>query len=126
MSVYVDDLTFSGLNVNRLFKSKAEKIVEDAGLKVHPKKTKLYKAREPKLITGVVINGGKTTVRNKHHKAIYNLFNEIDECKSEAEWTAKYNGLVGRLNAAGQVDPQFKQRIRTYKQTAAHLTKDYK
>ncbi|MBF4355323.1 RNA-directed DNA polymerase, partial [Vibrio anguillarum] len=42
MTVYVDDLTFSGEKVNRQLKSLVKKIISKHGHTMHPKKTKLY------------------------------------------------------------------------------------
>lgn len=113
MSIYVDDMTFSGKSVNRLFSHEVEKIVRNAGLEVHPEKTRLYKRDQPKLITGVIIEGDTFRVQNKHHKAIYTLFNEIKSAKCDASLDLLHKKLLGRLNAAGQIDPIFKQRAKT-------------
>lgn len=110
MSVFVDDLTFSGKNVNKLFSNSVAKIVQDAGLIVHPGKTQLYGRDIPKLITGVIVDGDGTSVRNKHHKSIYTLFSDIPKCNDDAQLEEMQKELIGRLNAAGQIDPAFKQR----------------
>ncbi len=110
MSVFVDDLTFSGKNVNKLFSNSVAKIVQDAGLIVHPGKTQLYGHDKPKLITGVIVDGDGMSVRNKHHKAIYTLFSDIPECTDDVQLEKMQKELVGRLNAAGQIDSAFKQR----------------
>jgi len=110
MSVFVDDLTFSGINVNKQFKSNVERIIKDAGLNVHPKKTKLYSREKPKLITGAVVTQNGMNVRNRHQKAIYTLFSEIPECTDDARLESIQKQLIGRLNAAGQIDPLFKKR----------------
>lgn len=110
MSVFVDDLTFSGNNVNKLFKNNIERIIRNAGLIVHPKKTKLYSREKPKLITGVVVSRSGMKVKNMHHKAIYTLFSEIPECTDDEQLESLQKQLVGRLNAAGQIEPAFKMR----------------
>ena len=114
MSVYVDDFTFSGKAVNKLFQYKAKKVIENAGFTVHPEKTMLYKSHEPKLITGVVIDGDEIKVRNQHHKEIHLLFNKIDKVTSDKQLETLQKKLVGKLNAAGQIDPVFKQRMQNY------------
>ena len=110
LSVFVDDLTFSGKLVNKLFRNNVKRIVEEAGLVVHPDKTQLYSRDKPKLITGVIVGSNGMSVRNKHHKAIYTLFSDIPECKDDAQLEKMQKELVGRLNAAGQINPAFKQR----------------
>lgn len=113
MSVYVDDLTFSGLSVNPLFKRNVERIVSNAGLTIHPTKSKLYKKGHPKLITGVIIDGDTIKLRNKHHKAIYNLFNDMKVAESDEQLAIIHEKLIGRLNAAGQIDSAFEIKART-------------
>lgn len=113
MSSYVDDLTFSGPLVNQLFERNVKRIVSNAGLTIHPDKTRLYRRDEPKLITGVIVRADRIDVKNKHHKAIYTLFNEIKSADNDKELKAIHEELLGRLNAAGQIDPAFKQRAKT-------------
>lgn len=115
MSVYVDDLTFSGEGVNRVFQQNVIDIIHKAGMTVHPKKTQLYKKDQSKVITGVVLNGNRFSIRNRHHKAIYEAFNAIESVKDEVELEKKRNELIGRLNAAGQIDSRFSQRAKTYR-----------
>lgn len=112
MSLFVDDLTFSGLNVNQLFKKNVENIIECAGLSIHPEKTKLYKRNQPKIITGAVVDHSGVKVRNKHHKAIYMLYSEIRSCSNDDQLKVLQEKLVGSLNAAGQIEPAFKQRAK--------------
>jgi len=115
MSSYVDDLTFSGIGVNRGFERKVERIINNAGLTIHPEKTKLYRRDKPKLITGVIIDKNTFRVRHKHHKAIYVLFNNMENAKTEKELQRIHQKILGSLNAAGQIDPVFKQRSIQFK-----------
>jgi len=110
MSIFVDDLSFSGANVDNLFQSSVKSIIEGGGLTVHPEKTKLYHRDKPKLITGAVVGNDGIKVRNKHHKRIYTLFLDLVECKDEKEFDIMQKKLIGCLNAAGQIEPQFKKR----------------
>jgi len=115
MTVYVDDLTFSGRGANKLFERIVAKIIREAGFEIHPTKTRTYKPNQSKLVTGVIINGHSMQVRNRHHQAIHEAFNALGSCKNEVEFEAARKSLIGKLNAAGQVDPVFKQRMKTYK-----------
>lgn len=112
LSLFVDDLTFSGSNVNNLFKNNVESIIECAGLTVHPDKTRLYRRGQPKIITGAIVDHNGIRVRNKHHKAIYLLFSEMEICTNDDQLKHLQEQLVGRLNAAGQIEPAFKQRAK--------------
>ncbi len=110
MTVFVDDLTFSGASVNKLFKAKVEGIINNAGLRVHPDKTMLYSREGSKLITGAIVDKKGIKLRNKHHKAIYTLFAELEECADDIQLEILQKKLIGRLNAAGQIESAFKQR----------------
>ncbi len=114
MSVYVDDLTFSGENVNKLFQKHAIRIIKGAGLSVHPDKTRLYNRNDSKLITGVILNSNGAKVRNKHHYSIYELINEIDRAEDDQELEKLQERIIGRLYAAGQIEPKFKQRAKSF------------
>ncbi len=107
-TLFVDDLTFSGNNINKLFLRHIERIISDAGLIVHPKKTKLYTRSQPKLITGVVLQGGTIRLRNKHHKSIYTLFSDMPRCEDDEQLETIQKELIGRLSAAGQIEKEFK------------------
>ncbi len=115
MSIFVDDLTFSGPSVNKLIKKKVERIITNSGLVVHPKKTRLYRYDEPKLITGVIVNGVSINVRNEHHKAIYTLFADIKQVDNDVVLKELQEKLIGRLSAAGQIEPLFKTRIKSFR-----------
>lgn len=113
MSSYVDDLTFSGKAVNKLFERNVKRIVSDAGLMIHPKKTRHYRRDEPKLITGVIVRADRIDVKNEHHKAIYTLFNNMKLASNDKDLEDIHKELLGRLYAAGQIDQAFKQRAKT-------------
>jgi hypothetical protein len=113
MSVYVDDLTFSGKLVNKGLMNDIKRIISDSGLIVHPNKTKLYKAHQPKLITGVIIKKDKVHVRNAHHKKIYELFTERRNSLNNKDLSEKHRKeLIGALAAAGQIDSTFKSKAK--------------
>ena len=112
MTVYVDDLTFSGDNTNKLFRSCVNRIISKHGHTMHPTKTKLYKAEQPKLITGVVVKGNELKVRNEQH---YLLSSEMDLWKAikneaNASQTPLMSKLVGRLYSMGVIDERFKAK----------------
>ena len=64
------------------------------------------------ICTGVIVSKDCVNVRNKHHKAIYTLFNDMNLAESDEALKAIHEELMGRLNAAGQIDKAFKQRAR--------------
>lgn len=70
MTIYVDDLTFSGAMLQKSFIGKIEAIAKKHGHKIHPSNTRFYSADEVKLITGAAIKGNKIAPRNKHLKLL--------------------------------------------------------
>jgi retron-type reverse transcriptase len=112
MTVYVDDITFSGEAVNKLVEKHVASIIREAGYKVNEKKTRLYSSDKPKLITGVIINGDKVKVRNKHQLRIHELLQEMPEPESDEHLKAMQKELLGRLDAAGQLEERFSSMAR--------------
>ncbi|MCG6202889.1 reverse transcriptase family protein [Psychromonas antarctica] len=114
MTIYVDDLVFSGKNLNELFSSTVNKIVLKHGHEIHSGKTVLYKSDEIKLITGVIVHNDEIFIRNCHHQ---NMHNDLEE------WKTYKNGfmvpddlksrLLGRINAFAQIDPRLKDKARS-------------
>lgn len=114
MSVYVDDITFSGNSINRLFLSTVRKIITSNGHTPHPEKTKIFGKKDIKVITGVVINGDDTLITNKQNKLIFQSFVEWkasrDQPLTEGLITQK---LLGRLNALSMIDPKLKDKAKS-------------
>lgn len=112
MTIYVDDLTFSGNEVNKLFRSCVKKILAKYEHTMHPTKTVLYRADQPKLVTGVIVSDGQLKVRNEQHHL---LSGEVDIWKvikdfpyaSGMKTTSK---LLGRLYSMGVIDTRYKSK----------------
>ena len=104
--VYVDDIVFSGKMVNKLFMRTAINIIRKCGYKIQSSKIKSFSKNSPKLITGVVIKDLQPFIKNEHHKEIYKIRTEIKQSKKLDDRIGK---LKGKLNAAGQIEPIFKQ-----------------
>ena len=113
MTVYVDDITFSGNKVNRLFKSTVNKIIKKHEHIMHPTKTILYRKNEIKLVTGVIISSDNICIQNKQHKLIYQ---DIEQWKLSSVIPKTLNDrLLGRLNALSIIDPKLKDKARSIK-----------
>src|SRR5690606_17568744 len=67
MTLYVDDITFTGSNVNKIFVNTVKKIITRHGHVMHPKKSILYPKGSVKVITGVVIRNGTALARSEEH-----------------------------------------------------------
>ncbi|GLK83177.1 reverse transcriptase family protein [Ancylobacter defluvii] len=115
MSCYVDDMTFSGSNANRFNLYEIHKIISKYGLKSH--KMKYFVDQEPKIITGVCNTPSGERVPNKLHLKISIGFEELRAAKSHTSAVKLLRPLLGRLDAAGQIDPRFRARALTLRST---------
>lgn len=68
MSLWVDDISFSGSNVNSKFKYLVYKIIREYGFEVSEHKTKLSYKGQSKSVTGVFIDSDKVTGASEHYK----------------------------------------------------------
>jgi hypothetical protein len=118
MTIYVDDLTFSGASLQRNLISKIERIAKKFGHKLHPRKTRFFGPTDVKLVTGAAILGGKLAPRNKHlvelHKHMQGWLGSAD--KGHAKVTA--NKVLGRINFMGGIDPRYKDKARSFRRAA--------
>lgn len=121
MTVYVDDLTFSGANVNRLFYAVIGKIINKHGHSVHPTKTKMYGKEQPKLVTGVIVLGDCLKVRNEQHRLMardiecWKMIKDMENAKE----TSFAKTLFGRLYSMGVIDQRYKSKVLTLKVNTA-------
>jgi RNA-directed DNA polymerase len=111
MTCYVDDMTLSGARANKALLREIQQIISKHGLKSH--KAYKFSASEPKVVTGVCITADGPRVPNKLHLKIKNGFEDLsaaETCRAKARILGP---LIGRLEAAGQIDPAFKARAQT-------------
>jgi len=111
MTVYVDDVTFSGKNLSDSFIFIIKKIIHQRGLAYH--KERSYHYNEPKLITGVIINKNEIKVPNKLQQAIHKESKELQQLTSE-----QLRSLTGKCNAAAQIEPKFLSSARRVRKRA--------
>ncbi|EJC0563287.1 RNA-directed DNA polymerase [Enterobacter cloacae] len=122
MTVYVDDLTFSGANVNRLFCAVTRKIISKHGHVMHPTKTKLYSKDKPKLVTGVIVLGNHLKVRNEQHRLMARDIEywKIIKDAENAKETSIAKTLFGRLHSMGVIERRYKSKVLTLKSNTAN------
>ena len=114
MTLYVDDLTFSGKNVTKLFLSTAKKIIERHKHQMHPTKTNLYMQNDVKVVTGVVIKDGRKFIKNEQHKKIYQDIETWMGIRDIPNVNFPLKGrLLGRLNSLSSIEPRLKDKART-------------
>ena len=108
MTVYVDDVTFTGSGVNSNFLKNASKIIEKHNLKVKKSKVFLYKENQAKFITGTVVLNNKLEAEFKQFKALrVSEFLFLNDSKNEVYRNA-YNG---RLAFLSQIKPNLKIKM---------------
>ncbi|WP_062262482.1 reverse transcriptase family protein [Endozoicomonas arenosclerae] len=119
MTIYVDDLTFSGKKVNKLFRLCVKRILENYDHAMHPAKTILYRAAQPKLVTGVIVTEGQMKVRNEQHQQ---LASELDIWKAikdhpYAAGMKPTSKLLGRLYSMAVIDSRYKSKAVTVRKS---------
>lgn len=117
MSLFVDDIAFSGENVNTLFSLKIRKIISKYGHEAHPTKTILYKKDCVKVITGVAISGShnRLLARNEHLKCLYQDMVLWRATIGDPQNIGVYNRLMGRLNSLAAIETKYKDKARSVK-----------
>jgi hypothetical protein len=114
LSVYVDDLTFSGQIIPKSFVDYVTSFIEkNRGYKCH--KIRMYKSDTPKVVTGAVIVGHTLKVKNSHRKTIKDLLFGLDgQIKSykfdSPELNHYFQVLIGHLFSAGQINGRYYQK----------------
>lgn len=116
MTIFVDDLTFSGTTLKRSFIGRLETIAKKYGHKIHPSKSRFYGANEVKLITGAAVKGNDISPRNKHLKLLRSELSEWLKCAQKDEKLT--NRVLGRMTFIGSIDARYKDKARAFRKTA--------
>jgi RNA-directed DNA polymerase len=111
MTCYVDDITMSGPNAGRAVLYEVHQIISKFGLRSH--KMKFLPGHAPKIITGVCNYPAGERVPNRLHLKIKVGFDELRNATSSSEARRIVGPLLGRLEAARQIDPAFGERAKT-------------
>lgn len=102
MTLYVDDITLSGLDVTKTLMSQVRQTVRRHGLKTKNSKTKTFSANVPKTVTGVVVAGDELCLPNSRHKKIWEDRRALQNAVGD-EKTRLVRSLKGRLQEAKQI-----------------------
>ena len=102
MTCYVDDMVFTGPGATRRHLYDVIQVARRYRLWGH--KTKLFKAGQPKVITGVAVTMRGLRLPNKRQQAIAAELSLLKAAQTDEERLAIMPGLVGRLFEAAQVD----------------------
>lgn len=106
---YVDDMTFSGEKIPKNLERDVVQTVKKFGYKLSKHKTRIYKEKHKKIVTGTVISNRKISVPNSRFIAVRKIQQALegkhDKCGfTDRELLAK---LAGILNEASSLDPKF-------------------
>lgn len=107
MTLYVDDLSFSGDYISYLLKVEIGRIINSQGLSFH--KEKLYKKSVGREITGVIAGQSSILLPRRRHLAIHEMRNTLRYAQASLEKESAYRKLLSRLSEASQIQPEFKK-----------------
>lgn len=114
MTLYVDDITFTGDCVNKIFVSTVKKIINRHGHAISTKKSIFYPKGSVKVITGVVIKKGVALAKNEQLK---NLYQEIELLKGFGGKLNPPERLIhralGRINSLSVIESRYKDKARS-------------
>ena len=102
MSTFVDDLAISGPLANVALLLRVRRELRRCGFKTSNRKSKAYKASQPKKLTGAIVTSGGLRLPNKQHKNIRLTRQQLASCKPEAR-KLLHARLRGQLDAASQL-----------------------
>jgi RNA-directed DNA polymerase len=119
MTCYVDDMALSGSRATKGLLREIQQIISKHGLKSH--KAHKFAASKPKVVTGVCITADGARVPNKLHLKIKNGFKTLLAAETTSAKVKALSPLIGRMEAAGQIDPSFKARAKTLREKQIRL-----
>ena len=108
MTVYVDDIVFTGAGATRRLLFAARKAIGKRHL--HGHKTKLFRPGQPRVITGVVVTKNGLRLPNRRQVRIADDQRLFDDLPLGREKLILARRLTGRLIEASQVDAGWRVR----------------
>lgn len=106
MTLYIDDLTLSGVHATKTLLHQIKVMIKRQGLQTHPKKDAVVRPGKAAIITGAVRDGGLLRLRNKHHNSIVTIQDLIASGEE-----LSLNKLRGQVAAARSVEPVAAARL---------------
>lgn len=111
MTVYVDDVVFTGIGATRGLLYAARKVF--ACYRLYGHKTKLFRPGQPRIITGVAVTKEGMKLPNRRQKRIADDFATFDALPNGREKLIVARRLTGRLFEASQIDPAWRSKAET-------------
>ena len=113
MTCYIDDMVITGQSATRRLLRELIKVVRRYRLWGH--KTKVFKAEQPKVITGVAVTRVGMKLPNRRQRSILDETAACGAARTDEERLLKMRSLVGRLFEAAQIDRAWHpEALRTY------------
>lgn len=109
MSLYVDDLTFSGQRVPKNTCFEIDKIIASYAYKPH--KQKLYPANKAKIITGLALCNGRLDIPNKRRGKVRVLLTTIAGENNIQRKERLCKSLIGMIYEAAQFNRKYAMQI---------------
>ena len=114
-SRYADDISFSGDDISVAFIKYVTDIIENCGFKVNPKKVRLYKEKDNKILTGVaLIDCVLKLPRGKRREYVQELYYALKygvntRMKGDYKYFSTYIlSLLGKANFWLMIEPENK------------------
>lgn len=116
MTVYVDDITFSGKEISSSFQYRTKGILHRYGFNINKDKVRFYKRKKTKReITGIAVKENKVTVSDKTFQKLHEKLTTWKKViQEQQDYSIKYrkDSLVGLLYHIAQFEPQYHQVIK--------------
>ncbi|MDF3606703.1 reverse transcriptase family protein [Paracoccus sp. DMF-8] len=103
MTVYVDDIVFSGHGAGRRIIYAAKKIIRSRHL--HGHKTKVFRSGQPRIVTGAAVTSAGLRLPNRRQRSIAQDQTLFENLLPSREKLVVARRLAGRLYEASQIDP---------------------
>ena len=123
MSVYVDDIMATMPNASLTDLEWVRRLFSRAGIEMHRGKSKVIPKKALKLITGVVIQNGKTYATGAQHRKTKELAAALTVTTDSGAKAEIARSLVGHLDHIAQIDERFKARATGSRGRLASLVK---
>lgn len=102
MTIYVDDITFSGPLVTKKFMSDVRAVVRQHGLKTKRAKTNTFAQNSVKSVTGLIVVNDGVRLPNNRHKLISETRQSLKAATPDKR-PELFRSLRGRLQEAKQI-----------------------
>lgn len=121
MTLYVDDMCFSGAQANGRFLFEIRRVIARHGLKSH--KAHYFPARSAKEVTGTIVTSGGLKLPNRRHLRIKEGLLALENAKDEEEKIAILGPLISRVHEAAQIEEHWLPKARALNAMKRRLVK---